>query len=1044
MNTKKNFHNISFSVDRKNCLKKIKNRITNRKSIEILKKKFLSGNKVNYKDMQQKGIEMFKRNTYSKKMQKNGKSEIKLDVDIEQLKKLNIFPKKLKFDKIDYNDNNEKKEKDKISFKDEKKTEKLKIFPPSNIGQIPSPNIKINNIFKKGQNSDEKKENKNKNINLQSLVINNHRGLLKNIYKKMLKFKKNKKITKLKIGKEKVKNIIKNIISNKYNFHNVKKCLAYSIYYSGNENKKLLESIVKEKKNENIENNIFLKDKEINIEKSDNDNSNNKNFIKVENNENLNSNKINKYEMKDDNDEDIVNIGDNSYKENTLKESINLKISILTSSINKTIQINYPEIPQTYDIKISSPLCIKCYRIVFIFFHFIKNYITTYCPYCENILIYKPDIFINKINGNKSIMSDCTCNECYRSFIYSKKENPFVLVEEKNKEFIVLCSNCLQKRENLKKTDNLRIIQFEDLIESKPFIYNKIINDNNNNNNNNYNNNNTNFNHNNNENYINDIEKKTESYNDDINNLLFLIQGNENNINIIETNFTYIPFSLKEKYENKIKSLKQFLYIKKKIQNYYNEFNNFVTRINMLSSLNTIINLSSLKLYKLIFKNNDLNGERIIELLNQLLKCEDFPSRKDITEIKKYFEYNKLTKNYGAEDEYINDKNHTKEEEIDTSFEDILKIDFITGEGIRFNISNEECYCEEIAPLSYSYNLKYNSASYQDVILYNYKQDNKIYYALYNIQDKKIETDSLMQLINAKINGILKLILINNANDLFIMVSKNAEVFKINKAAYYISNFRVKPLIYKYEIDGNYKIIYNDFTICIQTKRRLMFMSRIIKKDMNICKNQNNIEDININHLGQQYVDDNQENNNMNNEEQNEAIIQDNNNIQNEINNIIQLQNNLIEAFGGDEEELFENLNNLEHLANNFNNINLPPLQASTVFQVNEEGIKSNFIDIFKIDENYFIVLLVKLVKKANIPLKAYFYLSLFNFETLEENTKIEFDILQIEQGTKFRSYISFERENIRINIGVIKSKMPLEEKNYFFHFKNKEIFIIE
>jgi hypothetical protein len=341
----------------------------------------------------------------------------------------------------------------------------------------------------------------------------------------------------------------------------------------------------------------------------------------------------------------------------------------------------------------------------------------------------------------------------------------------------------------------------------------------------------------------------------------------------------------------------------------------------------------------LIFKNNDLNEEKSIELVSKLLKCEDFSSRKEIIEIKKYFEYNKLTKNYGSEEEYINDKNHAKEEEVDTSFEDILKINFITGEGIRFNISNEECYCEEIVPLSYSYNLNYNSTSYQDVIIYNYKQDKNLYYALYNIQDKKIETESLMPLIKGKINGILKLVLINNANDLFIIVNKSVEVFKIKKIAYYISNFRVKPLINKYEMDDNYKIIYNDFTICIQTKKRLMFMSRIIKKDMNICKNQSNIDDININNLGQQYADI-QENNNLDNEEQNGDIIQDNNNIQNEINNIIQLQNNLLEAFGGDEQGLFENLNNLEQIANNFNNINLPPLQASSVFQINEEGIK--------------------------------------------------------------------------------------------------------
>ena len=1042
MNNKKVFHNISFSTDRKNCLKKIRNRIANKKSIELFKKNFLSGNKLNYKNMQ-KEVELITRNPFLKKIQKKEKSEIKFNVDIEQLKKLNIFPKKLKFGKKDNNDNNDINnnikilKKDKISSSDIKKEEKIKIYPPLSIRKIIDQNIRVNNEFKNNQKTDEKTKNKNKNINLCSLDINKPKDILKNIYKKILKIKKNRKIIKLKIGKEKVKKIIKNINSNKYSFHNVKKCLAYSIYYSGNENKKLLESIIKENINENIENNNNQNGKEIIQEKNDNEFNLNSKNINLEKNENLKSIKINKYEIGNnkDIDEDLVNIGDNSYHENILKESKNLKISILTSSINKTIQINYPEIPQTHEVKISSPLCNKCYRIVFIFFNFMKNYITTYCPYCENILIYKPDIFINKINGNKSIISDCTCNECYRSFIYTEKDNPFALVEENNKLFTVLCSNCLQKKENIKKANNIRIIQFEDLIESKPFIYDKIINDNNKNNNNNDNINN--------ENNINDIEKKTESYNDDINNLLFLIQGNENNINIMETNFTYIPFSLKEKYENKIKSLKQFLYIKKKILNYYNEFNNFVTRINMLSSLNTIINLSSLKLYKLIFKNNDLNEERSIELVNKLLKCEDFPSRKDIIEIKKYFEYNKLTKNYSSEEEYINDKNHAKEEEVDTSFEDILKINLITGEGIRFNISNEECFCEEIVLLSYSYNLNYNSTSYQDVIIYNFKQDKNLYYALYNIQDKKIEKESLMPLLNEQINGILKLVLINNANDIFLIVNKNVEVFRIKKIAYYISNFRVKPLIHKYEIDENYKIIYNDFTICIQTKKRLMFMSRIIKKDMNICKNQYNIDDININNLGQQYYDI-QENNNMINEDQNDAIIQDNNNIQNEINNIIQLQNNLIEAFGGDEEGLFENLNNLEQLANNFNNINLPPLQASTIFQVNEEGIKSNFIDIFKIDENYFIVLLVKMVKKANIPLKAYFYLSLFDFETLEENTKIEFDLLQIEQGTKFRSYICLERENIKINIGIIKIQKPLEEKNYFFHFENKELFIIE
>ena len=189
MNNKKILHNISFSTDRKNYLKKIKKRIANKRSIELFKKNFFSGNKLNYKNMQ-KETEMIIRNPFLKKIHKKEKSEIKFNVDIEQLKKLNIFPKKLKFDKKDNNNNNdiinniEILKKDKISSSDIKKTEKLKIYPPLSIGKILEPNIKINNEFKKNQNIDEKKKNKNKNINLCSLDVNKHKGILKNIYKK--------------------------------------------------------------------------------------------------------------------------------------------------------------------------------------------------------------------------------------------------------------------------------------------------------------------------------------------------------------------------------------------------------------------------------------------------------------------------------------------------------------------------------------------------------------------------------------------------------------------------------------------------------------------------------------------------------------------------------------------------------------------------------------------------------------------------------------------------------------------------------------------
>jgi hypothetical protein len=361
--------------------------------------------------------------------------------------------------------------------------------------------------------------------------------------------------------------------------------------------------------------------------------------------------------------------------------------------------------------------------------------------------VYKHQVFVQKLIENKSPILDSSCSQCYKSFLYIDN-NSFNLIENKNKEFIVICDNCLNSNVD-NKLDNLvenRIIKFEDLLEHKPSIYEKNnININiieNSNNDNNINDNAQQPNN----NDGNDNNNNNEEYNKEINELLYLLKGYEDNINVLETKINDIPFSLEDDYEKKLDFLKQDFLIKKMIQNYYNEFNNFVTIINMLSSLNTIINLTSLKLYN--YKNSiKIKSKEQYLIVNQFINCNEFNKRVDIPEIKKYYQHSKMTKTYLNENQFLEDKNHAVEEILNTSFSNVLNVNFVTGETFKYNITTDNCFCEKITPISYCYNMKYNSSNYfnyQEVILYNLRQDKKIYYAIYNVKCQMIEKDNCL------------------------------------------------------------------------------------------------------------------------------------------------------------------------------------------------------------------------------------------------------------------------------------------------------------
>ena len=758
---------------------------------------------------------------------------------------------------------------------------------------------------------------------------------------------------------------------------------------------------------------------------------------------------------------DLNNNSKNKEENNTQQEKIleqkisTLKISInlLTNSIHKNIQISYPEIKQTHEIKIESPICDLCFRLIYIFFDYIQDYVTTYCPYCNKILVYKYDIFSNYLSENKSPILDTCCQKCYQSFLYSEINNIFNLIEQKDKKFLVICTKCLENNINSKiNFEKDRIIPFEDLLEQKPYIYeennnNKIKDKNFGLNNNNIinneaengneinnggdeKNNNINNNVDNNNEISNIFEKDAEEENKQITDFSYLLKGFESNLNLFEEKIKDIPFSLKEQLDKKIKQLKSDLFLKKLIHNYYTNFNNFVTRANMLSSINSIIDLSSLKLYRLF---NDLYKPTLDEkcqMIKKLINSNRIYKRVKLPSIQKYYTYSKLTKNYSNEEDFIEDKNEAREEKLNISYIDILNINFITGEAIRYNILSEALFCEKIVPLSYTYNI-FNSINYQGIILYNLKQDNKIYYAEYNIKFGDIEENTLMKILNFPIKRCIKIILINNGNDLFILGKKNANLFDKNLNAYYICNFRIKPIVTEYIVHGEYNIIFNNYTVCIQTKKKLMFMNRTLKKDMNICSGYDQIDNIDINNLGQNFVGDD---NNSNGDD-------NNNNIQNNINEMIEFQENLMNAFGGDMDLIIENLDNLDELNNNLPN--LPPLHSSSIFQLNEEGIKSCFLNILDINQKYFVVLSSKTIRKNNRPLKVSYYLSLFDFDNLEEITKMEIDIIEIEETDDIKIDLISENE-VKLTIKMIIYKnqniLNLVEKKYNYILDKGEL----
>ena len=163
--------------------------------------------------------------------------------------------------------------------------------------------------------------------------------------------------------------------------------------------------------------------------------------------------------------------------------------------------------------------------------------------------------------------------------------------------------------------------------------------------------------------------------------------------------------------------------------------------------------------------------------------------------------------------------------------------------------------------------------------------------------------------------------------------------------------------------------------------------------------------------------------NNMNN-------IFNNHNMNNMNNMNINMNNN----FNNHNMNIINNMNNM----NNINNMMMPNFN-NNIFNGNQFWEKSQYLEIMNLDDNYFIIGSLKYIKKDFNNIKSYFYLSLFSYDTLEEISKIEIDVIEIPQNLSEPYYcnftMKFDNNNISIHINT-----SLINNDYNYEFKNSEI----
>jgi len=596
------------------------------------------------------------------------------------------------------------------------------------------------------------------------------------------------------------------------------------------------------------------------------------------------------------------------------------------------------------ELKSYSPICDKCFRLVIISFDYISDYISTYCLYCKNLSVYKYDAFIEKMNENKNPLLNCYCNKCFKSFIFSDSNNPIYLIENVNNNFFNICQECLEKdncHEYIKK------YKCQEIINHYLYLYE-------NNHSNRYKLDN-----------IKDLEKQSEKINEKIKLYLNIYDTYKNNISKFELIIKKAPASLRSQAQKKLIQLKKEIIIKNKIIEYYNQYRNFIIINNITSLLHTILDFSVFELNKFT-EESKIND--IYHLTQRFINYKKFISLENLDKPIKFEDYSLITKNYLNKEQFIKDKNEPIELFLNQSFLDVLNINFETGKTIRYNILADYCFSEKIVPINYNYNYNQLDNNNQDILIYNYKNDHKLYYGTYDIDLQHAYIESLSLLDNEESNNILRIILLNYGEDIFILCNDmdNSTII------YYINDFKRKNnKMKKYKIERinnfEYKLIYNKSNVCIKMRKKLILiggskfkeispnMNNNMTLNNNIMMNNNNIINNNNNNIHNimPIMNINFNNNNINNNIMHNFNNQNINNMMNNFNNFNMNNLNNMNMNNPFNNHNFNNMNNINNMNNPFNNHNFNNMNnMNNINNMNNPFNIHNFINMNNMNMN--------------------------------------------------------------------------------------------
>ena len=131
------------------------------------------------------------------------------------------------------------------------------------------------------------------------------------------------------------------------------------------------------------------------------------------------------------------------------------------------MRIKY-EIKKNNELKLEtySPICDKCFRLIYISFDFIKNFISTKCSYCNKFDIFKYRTFIEKFKKINNPLLNACCQKCSKKLNYP--DRIFYLIEKCDYVFSIFCDKCINEKEHQSYIKKFRI---RELIGHYLYVY---------------------------------------------------------------------------------------------------------------------------------------------------------------------------------------------------------------------------------------------------------------------------------------------------------------------------------------------------------------------------------------------------------------------------------------------------------------------------------------------------------------------------------------------------------------------------------------------